>query len=163
MVGRLTRDAPVDPIAVLAEDHARAVGEARLASSRPSEVANWLARQVHFAMLVPILPGASLRGARISVLDGRRAAIVEYDVDGTALSYFVVPNESPSFDAGTPMRFEHTARMGYHVISWREPGLLHAMVGNLPEAQLMTFAKACVEQAGRDVARATRSDFLPGG
>lgn len=152
LADRLTRHPPADTIAALAEEHARAIGEAHLASTDPSEVEAWLARHVHFGMQVPVLPGASLRGARISVFDGRRSAVLEYEVDGTATSYFVIPNEPGSPGPRGPMRFDHTARAGYHVVSWREPGLLHAMVGNLSPSQLLTLAKACVEQAGRGVA-----------
>jgi anti-sigma factor RsiW len=152
LVDRLTRHPSGDASAALAEDHARAIGQAHMASTDPTEVENWLAGQVHFAMQVPVLPGASLRGARIGVFDGRRGAVMEYDVDGTAVSYFVVPNELGSPDARSPMRFDHTTRAGYHVVSWREPGLLHAMVGNLSASQLVTLAEACVEQAGRTVA-----------
>jgi anti-sigma factor RsiW len=152
LVGRLTRQAPGDAIAALAEDHARAVGEAHITSADPIKVANWVSGHVHFGMQVPILPGASLRGARISVFDGRRSAVLEYEVDGVAMSYFVIPNDAKSAPGGSAMRFDRTVRAGYQVVSWREPGLLHAMVGNLSAAQLVTLAKACVEQAGRPAA-----------
>lgn len=152
LADRLTRHPAADAIAVLAEDHARAVGEAHIASADPADVETWVAAQVHFAMQVPVLPGADLRGARVGVFDGRRGAVVEYDVDGTRLSYFVVPNGPATSGASRPMRFDRSARTGYHVVSWHEPGLLHAMVSNLPASQLETFAKACVEQAGRAVA-----------
>jgi anti-sigma factor RsiW len=151
LAGRLTRQPPADAIAALAEDHARAVGEAHLASTDPSKVKEWLARHVHFGMQVPVLPGASLRGARISAFDGRPSAVLEYDVNGTAMSYFVIPNEPRSSDARRAMRFDQTARAGYQVVSWREPGLLHAMVGNLSPSQLVALAKACVEQVERAV------------
>jgi anti-sigma factor RsiW len=152
LADRLTRRPPADAIAALAEDHARAVGEAHLASTDPSEVKDWLARHVQFGMQVPVLPGASLRGARISVVDGRRSAVLEYDVEGTAMSYFVIPNESRSPAARRLARFDQTVRAGYQVVSWHEPGLLHAMVGNLSASQLAILARACVEKAGRAVA-----------
>jgi anti-sigma factor RsiW len=149
---RLLRHASTDPITAIVEDHAKTLGEFRIASGDPAEVTRWLAGQVHFAVYVPVLTGAELRGARLCVLDGRRGAVVEYDVDGVAVSYFVVPyGAQPAGDA-TPGRFDHTRRSGYQVVSWREPGLVHAMVGNLPESRLETFAKACVAQARRAVA-----------
>jgi anti-sigma factor RsiW len=153
LTDRLTRQPSADPIAALAEDHARSVGEAHIASTDPVQVANWVVGQVHFGMQVPVLPGASLRGARISVFDGRRGAVLEYDVDGTPMSYFVIPNESAP-DGRRPMRFDQAAHAGYQIVSWREPGLLHAMVGNLSPSQIVSLAKACVEQAGRTVAQA---------
>jgi anti-sigma factor RsiW len=149
---RLLRDAFSDPIAAIVEDHAKTLGESHIASGDPAEITRWLARQVHFAVYVPVLPGAKLRGARLCVLDGRRGAVVEYDVDGVAVSYFVVPYGTQRPGGATPGPFERTRRSGYQVVSWREPGLLHAMVGNLSESRLATFAKACVDQARRTVA-----------
>ena len=149
---RLTRQHAVDTIAALAEEHARGFGETRIVSADPSKVEAWLSGQVHFGVRVPSLPGASLRGARISVFDGRRGAVMEYDVAGTPMSYFVIPNEPEVPVARESMRFDHAARAGYQVVSWREPGLLHAMVGTLSPSQLLTLAKACVEQFGGGVA-----------
>ncbi|MFN2566949.1 MAG: hypothetical protein ABR499_18280 [Gemmatimonadaceae bacterium] len=151
-VDQLLRDAPADPITAIAGDHAKTLGETHIASSDPAEVTRWLAGHVHFAVHVPVLPGAELRGARVCVLDGRRGAVVEYEVDDAAVSYFVVPDRAELADAGGPPRFDRTKRAGYHIVSWREPGLLHAMVGNLPESRLVTLAKTCVEQARRAVA-----------
>jgi anti-sigma factor RsiW len=148
---RLLRDTDADPITAIAEDHAKALGETHMASRDPAEVTRWLAGQVHFAVHVPVLPGADLRGGRLCVLDGRRCAVMEYDVDGVAVSYFVVPDGSEPAGHGASPRFDATRRAGYHVVAWREPGLLHAMVGNLPESRLATFAKVCVEQARRAV------------
>jgi hypothetical protein len=149
---RLTREPRSDAIAALTEDHARAVGEARIASTDRTEVGRWVTGHVNFAVLVPDLPDASLRGARISVFDGRRSAVLEYDVGGIAMSYFVVPRDDGVADAHRPIRFDHTRHARYQVVSWREPGLLHAMVGNVPPTHLLRLAKACVEQAGRSAA-----------
>jgi anti-sigma factor RsiW len=148
---RLLRDTDADPITAIAEDHAKALGETQIASGDPAEISRWLTGQVHFAVYVPVLPGAELRGARSCVLDGRRCAVMEYDVDGVAVSYFVVPDGTEPTGHGAPVRFDGTKRAGYHVVAWREPGLLHAMIGNLPESRLATFAKVCVEQARRAV------------
>ena len=151
--GRLSRSGrSPDPITALAEDHMRARSDAGIASSDAAEVARWLAGQLDFAMHVPVLPDASIRGARLCHMDGRRGAVVEYQVGDKVVSYFVVPDGSGSVDEGRPSGFDRATRAGYHVVSWREPGLLHAMVGNLPESQLATLAKACVEQAQRAVA-----------
>jgi anti-sigma factor RsiW len=151
-VGRVLRAGRADPIAAIAEDHAGALGQTHIASQNPAEIARWLEGQVQFAMHVPVLPGAALRGARLCVMDGRRGAVVEYIVDGVAVSYFVVPDEAGPASQGTTAQFDRTKRAGYQVVAWREPGLLHAMVGNLPETRLVTLAKACVDQARRAVA-----------
>jgi anti-sigma factor RsiW len=149
---RLLRVAPNDPLSALVADHAGTVVGAHIVSSDPAEIGQWLARQVHFAMHVPVLPGARLRGARICIMDGRRGAVVEYEVDQMPVSYFVVPNELTHANDADVSGFDRAVRAGYRIVSWQEPGLLHAMVGDLPESRLASLAEACVEQAQRAMA-----------
>lgn len=154
-VDHVLRHGTVDPMSALAEDHARALGDARIASADPIAVSRWLTGQVHFAMFVPVLPNARLLGARLRVLDGRRGAAVQYDVNGVALTYFVVPNGNGGYQPPSGIgqqQFERLTRAGYHVVAWREPGLLHAMVGSLSDSQLATLAEACIKQARGTVA-----------
>ncbi|MGH7695826.1 MAG: anti-sigma factor family protein [Gemmatimonadaceae bacterium] len=154
-VDHVVRHRSIDPVAALAEDHARALGDAQIISGDPVAVAHWLAGQVHCAMIVPSLPNAKLLGARLRVLDGRRGAAVRYEVNGVAVTYFVVPTASdvpqPPSAVG-PQQFERLTREGYRVVAWREPGLLHAMVGSLSESQLAAFAETCIKQARGSVA-----------
>lgn len=160
---RLLRDADDDPLSAIAADHALALRATHIVSADPDELTRWLVGQVQFAMHVPLLPGARLRGARLCVMDGRRGAVVEYEVNGVAVSYFVMPTGSGQAQAAGPARFAGTTRAGYRVVSWSEPGLLHAMVGNLSEGQLATLAKSCVDQARRMVAwLIARTDTLEG-
>jgi anti-sigma factor RsiW len=154
-VDHVLRHRTLDPMSALADDHARALGDAHIASADPAAVSRWLAGQVHFAMLVPALPNGRLLGARLRVMDGRRGAAVQYEVNGVAVTYFVIPvgsgGEQPSPGTGAG-RFERLTRAGYRVVAWREPGLLHAMVGSLSESQLATLAEACIKQARGTVA-----------
>ena len=132
-----------DPIAGLAEDHMRATRGEGLVSSDSAVVAGWLASRLPFAMDVPRLPSLELRGARLCLMDGRRGGVVEYSAAGRLVSYFVVP----SWPAGrAPARGEvHvTSRQGFHVAAWQEPGLVHALVGDLPEATLAELARLCM-------------------
>lgn len=149
---RLARQERDDPISAIAEDHARVLGGARIDSTDPAVVAQWLAGQVHFAIHVPVLPDARLLGARLCVMDGRRGAVVEYQVGEARLSYFVVPEGAERAEAGEALQFRRAARAGYQLVWWREAGLVHAMVGSLPQSTLLALAKACVEQGRRAVA-----------
>lgn len=149
-VDHLMRHAVVDPMLALAEDHVRALSDARLASTDTAAVRRWLTGQVHFAVYLPVLPNARLLGARLRMMDGQRGAALEYEVNGVSVSYFVVPDgrdgDVPPSAAGRE-RFERSTRAGYRIVAWREPGLLHAMVGFLSESQLATLAVACIKQA----------------
>lgn len=154
-VDHLWRHGSVDSIAALVDDHARALGDARIASSDQAMVSRWLAERVHFAMFVPALPNARLLGARLRIEDGRRGVAVQYSVNGVPVTYFVTPDGSdglPPQGAVGAMQFQRLMRAGYHVVAWREPGLLHAMVGNISESQLASLAEACIKQARGTVA-----------
>jgi anti-sigma factor RsiW len=120
-------------------------------------VSRWVAQQLQRAVFVPTLPGAQLRGARLCVMDGRRGAVLEYDVAGVGLSYFVVPISTDTARGGVPLRFERALRGGFHLVAWREPGVLHVMVGGLPESRLATLARVCIEQAHRVASRILNS------
>ncbi|HYD52715.1 MAG TPA: hypothetical protein VEA99_08810, partial [Gemmatimonadaceae bacterium] len=139
------RDA--DPLSIIAREHARTAAAADAGAADPVALGGWLAGRVRFAVLVPALPGAALRGARVYERDGWRGAALEYDVGGIPLSYVVVPSDESGDEE--PARFHHTRRGGYGVVSWRERGLLHVLVGDFTDEELARLAKACVAQRGQ--------------
>jgi hypothetical protein len=139
-------DLQPDPIAGLVDDHMRATRGDGLVSSDSVVVSRWLAARLPFAMDVPELPSLTLRGARLCLRGGARGGVVEYSADGRSVSYFVVPDwHSP---ASPPVAGElHRAkREGYHIVSWHEPGLVHALVGDLAEARLVELARLCMSK-----------------
>ena len=135
-------------LATLTEDHVRSLHDTRIDSGSPQEVARWLAEQLHFSVDVPVLPNTRLHGARLCVADGRLGAVVEYQSGTDLVSYFVIP-ESSSSDVKGSTHISYASRDGYHVVSWREPGYLHAMVGSIPERRLADLAHACIKAMGR--------------
>ncbi len=139
--------APRSLIPVLVEEHARALGEAGIRSSNPAEIARWLNGRLSFAMQVPIFAEASLRGARVVEVEKRRGALIEYGLGKDLVSYFVVAGYARVRTPSAPSLVE-TVWDGYHVVSWTEPGLLHAFVGNVSESKLRLLARKCIEQAG---------------
>ncbi|MEP7327328.1 MAG: hypothetical protein ABI836_15365 [Gemmatimonadota bacterium] len=143
-----SRGEPGQPIAeLLVADHQRAVGADGLRSADPAVTTRWLERQLDFAVQVPTFPNAELLGARVVVLDGRRAAAMQYRIDGRLVSYYVSPVLHVPGSAG--MRPPSPARWaGYQVVSWQEPGLLHALVGTLSDARLEELARICIAQMG---------------
>ena len=137
---------PPDRFTGLAEDHMRATRGDGLVSSDSASVSRWLATRLPFAMEVPELPGLQIRGARLCLMDGRRCGVVEYSSEGRPISYFVVPDGEPTEPPVTG-DLRSAVRAGYHVVTWREPGLLHALVGDLPEATLTGLARLCIQKA----------------
>jgi hypothetical protein len=137
---------PPDRFTGLAEDHMRATRGDGLISGDSASVSRWLAARLPFAMEVPALPGLKIRGARLCLMDGRRGGVVEYSSEGRPVSYFVVPDEDPAERLSTG-DLRSALRAGYHVVTWREPGLVHALVGDLPEATLVGLARLCIQKA----------------
>ncbi len=135
-----------DPAVAFAEDHVRTLKGDGMVSPDSSVISTWLDARLAFSLRFPLFPNSSLRGARLCLMDGRQGAVVEYTVDGEAVSYFVVPEshapapERPDGD----LRFQREA--GYGVILWHEPGLVHALVGRLPESKLTALARFCMKQ-----------------
>ena len=148
--GNELSDAP-SLIPALAEEHARALGEPGIRSSDPSQVSQWLKGRLSFAIRVPVFAEASLTGARVIELGKRRGVLVEYAMGDDAVSYFVVAT-SPALRAPPRPGLEKTVWDGYHVVSWTEPGLLHAFVGNVSEPALTLLARKCIEQSGGTMA-----------
>ena len=143
--------APRSLIPVLAEEHVRALGEAGIRSSAPSEISRWLNGRLSFAVQVPVFSEAALRGARVLELEKRRGVLIEYALGDDLISYFVVAGY-PTVRTPSAPSLEETVWDGYHVVSWTEPGLLHAFVGNVSKSKLRVLARKCIEQAGRTMA-----------
>lgn len=142
------RTGPLDALAALADDHMRAIGGDGLASADTAAVAEWLRARLPFAVHVPVMRDLQLRGARLCLMGGRRGAVVEYrTATGEPVSYYVVPApEGSAATAGPDVR--RASRGGYHVVGWTEPGLLHALVANLPESRLLELAWLCMKEMG---------------
>jgi anti-sigma factor RsiW len=135
-----------DPIAGLVDDHMRATRGDGLVSGDSILVSRWLAERLPFAMDVPDLPSLTLRGARLCLRDGERGGVVEYSADGGSVSYFVVPDWHSPASPPVVGELHRAKREGYHIVSWREPGLVHALVGDLGEARLVELARLCMSK-----------------
>jgi anti-sigma factor RsiW len=143
-------------IPVLAQEHARALGEAGIRSSDPAVISRWLNGRLSFAMHVPVFSEASLRGARVLEVEKRRGVLIEYALGNDLISYFVVADYLAVPTESVPS-LKETVWDGYHVVSWIEPGLLHAFVGNVSDSKLRMLAQKCIEQAGSTMAAVSES------
>ena len=146
-----------DLFAELAEDHAHTLSNARLISSDRVAISAWLSERVPFVVFVPVFPNTEFHGARLAMMDSRTSAVVEYSVNGKMMSYFILPDAAST--VGRPDRSPPGVhllpefRIGYEIVSWREAGLLHAMVGRLSKSQLHQFAQSCLQQMEQSMPR----------
>lgn len=91
--------------------------------------------------LAPVpVPAASVTRAMVCLLDGRRGAMVEYDLGGTRMAHYRVPRPvSGREEAREP---EVSVEMGLAVVRWTESEYEHALVGPIEPAQLRQLAQA---------------------
>lgn len=134
-------------LVAVAEDHVRTVHEDSIASSDAEAVERWLNDRVPFAVHIPMIPDATFEGARLCYMEGRRGAVLRYRVEGLEVSYYIMPAGSLTLPPPAPERFLRGAERGYEVIAWHDAGLIHALVGNLPETRLLELARFCVERS----------------
>lgn len=141
---------PDAPLAGIVDDHLRAVRGEGIASSDSLLVAQWLEVRVPMPVAVPLFPGAALRGARLYVVDGSRGAVLEYELEGRTLTYYIVP---VTHEAGRPANglarvpeLRHASRAGYRIVSWQDMGLVHALVADVPDVHLTRLAHYCMQQ-----------------
>ena len=146
-------------LAAVAEDHIRALQQESLETEDRAAAERWLGERVPFAVRVPELPGASVEGARLCFLGGRRGAVVRYRVGGRPVSYYVMPGAGGK---ATPdaQAFLEGAEAGYNVVVWRDAGLVHALVGDLPRERLGDLARVCADRLASTNAGAPGSPRL---
>lgn len=134
-------------VAAVAEDHVRSTHEESIASADAAAVRQWLSSRVPFAVHMPTIPDAVLKGARLCYLDGHRGAVLRYQVDGDEVSLYVMPIGSSNAPPPAPERFLRGVERGYQVVAWQHAGLIHALVGNVPEVRLLQMARHCVDRS----------------
>lgn len=145
----LGRPAPASEAAVEAESGAafvedylrRAVGEERILTSDPMAIRHWLARELGLQVEPLQLEGFALELAEICLLNGQRAAMLQYAAsDGAQVSHYLVPR------AGAGEREPAVGTQGAGgpvppLVTWSTPSLEQALVGDLDPAELLRIAR----------------------
>ncbi len=141
--GRLSGD---DPFADLAYEHSLALVGDGIASADADSVSSWLSLRVPFAARVPSFENATLQGAHLCMSQCRQGVVMEYQVGAGMVSYYVMPADVTEDEITPHDELDTAVRSGYRIASWREPGLLHVMVGNVPEPVITDLAVQCRRQ-----------------
>lgn len=102
----------------------------------PKGAEEWFRKRLPFNISVPELPNDRLtfRGGRISHLQGVEAAALEYQVEGSDVSLFILPGESyRRLRLSELPRFKLVTHRGYDVIVWQshEKGIGYALVSEI--------------------------------
>lgn len=90
---------------------------------------------------VPIRPvrfeNAVITRAVVCVIEGERGSMVEYDLEGTRLAYYRIPD---SVDRFKPVDLKVTSEGGYRVARWRDGDFTHALVADIPGREMRDLA-----------------------
>ncbi len=117
----------------LVEDHIRYLGHPdREQGSSRTALEAYLQAHVDFPVSLPEPPGTRLTGARRCYLLGRRVALAFYDTPQGPASYFALSGdglETPRQPCASERTLTCAAHEGYHVVAWRDAGLVRAFVG----------------------------------
>jgi anti-sigma factor RsiW len=102
----------------------------------PKGAEEWFRKRLPFNISLPDMAGDRLtfRGGRISHLQGVEAAALEYAVDGSDVSLFIVPGEAyRNLRLAEAPRFKFVTRRGYDVIVWQshDKGVGYALVSEI--------------------------------
>lgn len=156
--------APADIAVRLADDHRRVLHNDGINSADSVVVRQWLSGRVGFAVRVPVFTNSQLVGARVADVYGSRGAVLAYRVDGRDVSYYIVPAPGEKTGGGEmvgPPVVQVSSWSGYRIAEWSEPGLTHALVGDLPGSRLAGLAHECIRQMVASARVASRSSLAP--
>ena len=119
-----------------------------LVTESADDVTAWFEGRMPFRVRVPSALGSEyrLQGARLWHTVSRLAALTSYgDAEGNDVLLFLVSGENLADRGGREVRRgDRTYRVGesyrFHVVAWKEDGVVRALVGRLPEERLLDFA-----------------------
>lgn len=133
---------------VLVEDHLRfGPGVSEIKSSRVEQVEAWFSGKVNFAVHAPRFDQAELLGGRLCYLLGKKGARLFYRAYGKQVSLFILDGSAidlarlERLDRGENP-FAHARDKGYSLILWKDGSLVHALVSELREQELVRLASS---------------------
>lgn len=130
---------PASLDAAYAQDYmSRAVEQTAVETPDPGRVYELFMRELGVPVTPVSLDNSRLSRAMICLIRGKRAAMVEYEVEGHVIAHYRVPLARPG-RASAPMRI--TTEDGVCVIRWSDGEFEHALVADVAVHQLRTIAE----------------------
>lgn len=105
-------------------------------STDPGEIKTWFNGRVDFGAVVPGL-AATIRGARLCLLDEKRLALVYYEQGGSQLSLFMTTELNPErllSDKEVVLKGKKVhvvEQKGYNLLLWQDRGVTYVLVSDL--------------------------------
>ncbi len=139
----------------LVDDHIRYLSSHEppgFVSSNRSEVEQWFTKRLDIAVTLPRFDEQALvlRGGQLCYILDRRVALLFYGRGEQTLSLFVMDASGLDFHGMVPLDLAHAecateSYKGYTVVSWRQKGLLYALVGDGQTDRLVELVSGAYE------------------
>ena len=117
----------------------RAVEADVVESPEPDEVSRFFMRELGMSVTPVTVADAKMSRAMVCLIKGRRAAMVEYEMDGSTVAHYRLPADGRLIDRRQELRT--ASERGVQVARWTDEKFEHALVSDLPEAELEQLAR----------------------
>lgn len=130
-----------DSGSAFAQDYlSRAVQQRRVERADSAEIARFFLHEFGQRIEPRRLADARIAGAMICLIEGRRAAMVEYTADGSVLSHYRIPVRTGPGRRVLGVRAESAG--GVQAVRWSDDRFEHALVAELPAGELERIARS---------------------
>lgn len=124
----------------------RAVAEDAISTRDPVAVSRFFMKEMGIGVRAVSPAGAELSRAMICLIEGERAAMVEYEWRGHTVAHYRLPLDPATGAGGTrgpaPRAEPRASReRGLTVVSWRDADFEHAVVSDLEADELLTLVR----------------------
>jgi hypothetical protein len=103
-------------------------------------VSAFFMRELGVSVTPVSLPDSPVNRAMICLIDGKRAAMVEYAMEGYTLAHYRVPQPEGRIPGGGAPSI--AGENGVCVYRWADARFEHALVSDMPEDRLIAVARA---------------------
>ena len=139
----LSRSGTTSPNMYAQDFLSRAVEADAVVGPDAQAVSSFFMRELGVPIAPVSLASAPMSRAMICLIDGERAALVEYEVDGYTLAHYRVPRvDGRVARAAAPTMSEEN---GVCVYRWTDERFQHALVSDMPEARLLAVARSAFD------------------
>ncbi len=114
-----------------------------MATEVAGQLQSWFATNTGHSFDIPDIPDARLTRGRVTTLDGMVAAVVDYDLGGTELTYFMIPSEEIMRNRSTQDGLVSLSTDGYQVVLWQEGQTSRALVSPIAQSRIRAIAEHC--------------------
>jgi anti-sigma factor RsiW len=121
---------------------------AAITSSDTAALREWLDAEVGYAVEIPAISEAELKGAAVTEVDGVRGAAVVYEYHGMPLTYFDLPSDRAFTTLVRDGSLRSAAADGYELAIWTQQGGTRAVAAPMPRREVVKVANECREKAG---------------